>query len=206
MNVSVSILKEYDNLKDVISKVNDSCADFLHVDVMDGKFVSNKKFEYKIYKELFKLSKKPLDVHLMVNNIHTVKKYAKLKPDLLTFHCEIIKNDKIIKYLKRKNIKVGLAINPNTDINKLIPYLNNIDLILIMSVNPGLPSQKFISDVLNKVDVLKQFDISSKMLSIDGGVNDSNINLIKKYNFNMVVSGSYITDSNNYNDKINGLR
>lgn len=206
MLVSVSILKEYDRLINAVKKVNDSNADYLHIDVMDGRFVSNNKFPLEVVRDISSISKKPLDVHLMVDNLDTVRKYADLKPEYLTFHIEILDNFEIIHYIKSLGIKVGLAINPKTDAQKLIPYIDDIDMVLFMSVEPGLGGQEFIESVIDKVKRLKSIAPKDLIISIDGGVNNKTISLCKYAGCNMVVSGSYITDSVSYDEKINELR
>ncbi len=206
MKVSVSILKEYDNLINSVKRVNESSADFLHVDVMDGKFVDNTKFTVDLVKKIKSISKKKLDVHLMVEDEDLIKKYADLLPEFLTFHVEIIKNKNLINYVKEKNIKVGLAINPQTSIKKLLPYINYVDLILFMSVNPGKPAQKFEKNVAAKIKEFKKISPSNLIISIDGGVNDETIKFCKNAKCDMVVSGSYVTDSNDYDEKISKLR
>ncbi len=206
MKVSVSVLKEYDNLYDAVLKVNESSCDFLHIDVMDGKFVDNKKFSVDMVKQIKKVSKKPLDVHLMVNDIKTVMEYANLKPEYLTFHVEIIDDVKTIKYLKSLGIKVGLAINPETDIKYLKPYVSDIDLVLFMSVNPGYGGQSFNYDVINKIKEFKKMSPDNLIINIDGGVNDKTINFCKEAGCNMVVSGSYVTNNQFYDDAINKLK
>ena len=206
MKVSVSVLKEYDRLITAVKKVNESNADYLHVDVMDGIFVKNKKFPYEVSKEVISISTKKIDMHLMVNDENAVLKYSNLEPDIITFHVEILKDKELIKLIKSKGIKVGLAINPNTSIDKLMPYVNDIDLVLFMSVEPGLGGQEFIESVIDKIKEFKKKAPSSLIINIDGGVNDKTISLCKYAGCDMVVSGSYITNSNNYNDNINKLR
>lgn len=201
MEVSVSILKEYENLDYAVEKVNDSIADFLHVDVMDGIFVENKKFDTQMVKDVISKSKKKVDLHLMVQDIKLIKDYIDLKPYYATFHVEVIKDDSLIKYAKEKNVKVGLAINPETDVNVLMPYIDLVDLVLIMSVHPGLGGQKFIKDTLSKVITLKKLK-KNIVINIDGGVNDETAILCKNAGCTMLVSGSYITDSDNYDEKI----
>ena len=120
MKVSVSILKEYDRLINAVKKVNESNADYLHIDVMDGKFVNNTKYTPEMVKDIISISKKMVDLHLMVEDLDLIKEYARLKPDILTFHVEIIKDFEIINYIKSFGIKIGLAINPETKIDKLI--------------------------------------------------------------------------------------
>jgi len=205
MKVSVSILSSYDRLMYAVNKVNESKADFLHVDVMDGKFVNNEKFPLEVVKDISLISKKKLDVHLMVNSILTVKKYAELKPEYLTLHVEIIKNKEIITYLKDLGIKVGLAINPETDIKELLPYINDIDLILFMSVTPGEGGQSFKEEVLDKIKEIKKHINDNIIISIDGGVNDKTIKKCKDAGCDMVVSGSFITNSDNYDERISLL-
>ncbi len=206
MLVSVSILSCYDNLIDSVKKVNKSNADYLHIDVMDGKFVDNEKFPIDITYDVIESSKKKIDLHLMVDSIDTVKKYALLKPDYLTFHVEIIKDDSIIKYLKSLGIKVGLAINPETSIDKLMPYINDIDLVLFMSVNPGYGGQAFKEEVLDKIIKLKECINDNIIISIDGGINSETIDKCKCVGCNMVVSGSFITNNDNYDISIDKLK
>lgn len=202
MKVSVSILSAYDRLINAVKKVNESSADFLHIDVMDGVFVPNKKFELEIVKDIISISKKKLDIHLMVNDLEIIKKYANLRPEYLTFHVEIIKDLEIIKYVKSLGIKVGLAINPDTNIDKLIKYIDYIDLVLFMSVTPGLGGQKFMDDVILKIKEFKSKINKDIIISIDGGVNNNTIGLCKDAGCDMVVVGSYITNSDNYNENI----
>ena len=195
MKVSVSILKECNRLDYAIKKVNESSADFLHVDVMDGKFVKNKAFLFEDYKKVAQLSKKKLDVHMMVQDYSMIEKYLTLKPYLLTFHVEIIKDSSLIKYVKERKTKVGLAINPETSIEVLMPYINDIDLVLFMSVTPGKGGQTF------KKEVPKDL-----IISIDGGVNKDTINMCKTAGCDMVVSGSYVTNDEDYEKQIETLR
>lgn len=206
MKVSVSVLSAYDRLINAVKKVNESSSDFLHIDVMDGKFVPDKKFPMEVVKDIIKISKKPLDVHLMVNEEDLIKKYANLKPNYLTFHVEVIKDYELIDYIKSLGIKVGLAINPETKIEKLIPYIDYIDLVLFMSVNPGLGGQVFKEEVIDKIKRLKEIAPKDLIISIDGGVNDKTINLCKCAGCDVVVAGSYVTNSENYNERIGKLK
>lgn len=206
MLVSVSILKEYDRLINAVKNVNESKADYLHIDVMDGKFVDNNKFPLEVVKDISLISKKPLDIHLMVDDLDTVRKYASLKPEYLTFHVEILEDFEIIDYIKSLGIKVGLAINPKTDVEKLIPYIDDIDMVLFMSVEPGLGGQEFMESVIEKVKRLKEVAPEDLIISIDGGVNNKTVSLCKYAGCNMVVAGSYITNSSDYNERINELR
>lgn len=206
MKVSVSVLKEYERLINAVKNVNESTADYLHIDVMDGIFVDNKKFPLEVTKDIISISKKKTDVHLMVDSIETVKEYALLKPDYLTFHVEILKDIEIIKYVKSLGIKVGLAINPETNINSLFEFLNDVDLVLFMSVTPGASGQQFKDETIDKIKKIKQIAPSNVIISIDGGVNDQTISLCKYAGCDMVVSGSYVTDSNDYSKRIEELK
>lgn len=206
MKVSVSILKEYNRLINAVRKVNESKADFLHVDVMDGVFVDDVKFPLEVAKDVINYSKKKIDMHLMVNDLDTVIKYASLKPDYLTFHVEIIKDNKILHKIKSLGIKVGLAINPETKIDKLLPYIDDIDLVLFMSVNPGKGGQEFKSEVLDKIKEFKKTTNKDLIINIDGGINDKTIDAAKDAGCTLVVSGSYVTNSDNYDSKISSLR
>lgn len=206
MKVSVSILKEYDRLINAVKKVNDSNADFLHIDVMDGKFVNNTKFTKEMVKDIISISKKKIDLHLMVEDLDLIKEYALLKPDMLTFHVEVIDDFKIIDYVKSHGIKVGLAINPETKIDKLAQFVDDIDLVLFMSVTPGEGGQEFKEEVIDKIINFKKLAPKDLIISIDGGVNNKTVSLCKYAGCDMVVSGSFITNSSNYNDRINELK
>lgn len=206
MKVSVSILKEYDRLINAVKKVNDSNADFLHIDVMDGKFVNNTKFTKEMVKDIISISKKKIDLHLMVEDLDLIKEYALLKPDMLTFHVEVIDDFKIIDYVKNHGIKVGLAINPETKIDKLAQYVDDIDLVLFMSVTPGEGGQEFKEEVIDKIINFKKLAPKDLIISIDGGVNNKTVSLCKYAGCDMVVSGSFITNSSNYSDRINELK
>lgn len=206
MKISVSVLKEYDRLINSVKKVNDSSADYIHIDVMDGIFVNNKKFPLEVVKDVKSISRKPLDVHMMVESEQQIKEYAStLLPYYITFHIEVLKDNSIINYIKNLGIKVGIAINPETDYKKIIPYINIIDLVLIMSVNPGAGGQKFIPEVLDKIKKIRELN-SNIDISVDGGINDCTIKLAKEAGCTMAVSGSYITNSDNYNEKIKSLK
>ena len=206
MKGSVSVLSEYDRLIAAVKKVNESTADFIHVDVMDGKFVDNEKFSVEVVKDIISISKKPLDVHLMVKDLETIKKYALLKPEYLTFHVEVLNDREIIDYVKKLGIKVGLAINPETSINELYPYIDDVDLILFMSVKPGYGGQPFKEEVIDKIKSFKKMAPSDLVISVDGGINDKTISLCKYAGCDMVVAGSFITNSDNYDEKIRELR
>ena len=206
MKVSVSVLKEYDRLIKAVKKVNESSADFLHVDVMDGKFVDNEKFPLEVVRDVKQISEKPLDVHLMVESHDLIKEYAKLMPEYLTFHVEVIDDYTLIDYVKSLGIKVGLAINPETDIKRLMPYVDDVDLVLFMSVTPGAGGQEFKEEVVDKIKAFKKVAPSDLIISVDGAVNQKTVGLCKYAGCDMVVAGSYITNKENYEEAIKQLR
>ena len=206
MLISVSFLKNKLGNLETINLLNKTDCDYIHIDIMDGKFTKNKNFEYNEIQNLFKDNKKKLDVHLMVKDAYSyIEDYIKLKPKFITFHIES-KSDikKCIKLIKDNNIKAGLAINPDTRIYNILPYINDIDLVLVMSVVPGEGGQAFIKDVVKKINELKAIQKKYHyIINVDGGVNNETIKLI---NSDMIVSGSYITMSDNYNENIKTLK
>ena len=205
IKISTSILSSKDRINS-IQKLNNTNTDYLHIDTMDGIFVPNTQMSIKEIIDLEKYSKKPLDIHLMVENPENYIKHLENKNiEYITIHIEINKNiDSLINKIKSLGYKVGLSIKPNTNIKEIIPYLDRINLILIMSVEPGFGGQKFIPSSLDKAKELR--DINKNItIEIDGGINDTNIEEIKQY-VDIAVVGSYITNSNDYNQAINNLK
>lgn len=207
MKVAVSILSEKENYKEAINKLNMTDADYLHLDIMDGSFTESISFNIDESKKICSLSNKKLDVHIMSTNLDTIiDEYIILKPNNITFHIENKAIDKYIKKIKDNGIKVGLAINPDTNIDIILPYLDKIDIILVMSVVPGKGGQKFMKEIIPKLEKLRELQKDySYEIEIDGGINDDTIFLVKDY-ADIIVSGSYITNSINYQDSINNLR
>ena len=211
MKVAVSYLSSNYKESKTIELIDNSVADYIHVDLMDGKFVENKNFTISSVVKLLSNTKKKLDVHLM-----TLKpeKYfedlAMLNTEYITFHVEATKNvEATIDKVKTLGLKVGLSINPETNIEELEKYLPLIDQVLVMSVHPGKGGQTFISDVLNKVDdliKLREDNNYSFIISVDGGINDSTIDELKMRDVDMVISGSYICHSNDFDKHINTLK
>lgn len=210
MKVSVSILG-LDDRKKAISLLNNTNCDYIHIDVMDGSFVPNKQFTTEEINNLGIISKKKFDVHLMVDNPREYIENLDISNiEYIIVHSEIAKDiNELLDLIKSYNVKCGLSIKPNTDISILTPYLNKLDLILVMSVEPGFSGQEFISNSLDRVSKLKQIIKNNNLdivMAIDGGINGSNASLVKKSGIDMVVSGSYVTNSLDYQDKINDLR
>lgn len=200
MKIAGSFLKIQDDINKI--KELEKCTDQIHFDIMDGLFTENKTKIKDIQ------IKKDIDIHLMVLDIKSyVDKVLKYRPKYITFHLEatdnIIEN---INYIKEKNIKVGIAINPKTDIEKIYKYLDKIDLVLLMSVKPGKGGQKFIdiSNKLNKLYNYRKENNLSFIIEVDGGINNETIKKVEKAD--IVVCGSYITDSINYENQVKQLK
>lgn len=209
MLISTSILSIKENIDKKILELNNLDVDYIHLDIMDGKFVKNKTRSFnQIVSDINNTTKK-VDVHLMVKDVKKyVDKYLLIKPDIITFHVEAIKDiDSMIDYIKEHNVKVGLAINPNTSIEDLSFYLDKIDVVLVMSVVPGMGGQKFILDVEEKIDELRLLKDAYKynyIIEVDGGINNKTI--LNTLNADMIVVGSYITNSSDYKKQIKTLR
>lgn len=210
MKLSISYLSIKEDLKNKLNLLNNTTTNFIHVDIMDGNFVNNKTMDDLKQIELLKELSKPLDVHLMVEDVDKyIDIYKVLKPTYITFHIEldnIINILETIKKIKELGIKVGISLNPNTSVESLKPYLELIDLVLVMSVVPGMGGQTFIENTFTKLKELN--DLKEKYnfrVEVDGGVNNNLIPKLKEYNVDMVVVGSYITNSNNYQKKISEL-
>ena len=209
MKLSVSILsmKDQFDIKENIKKLNNCNIDFLHIDIMDGKFVKNSTWNCLDVKNILPNNSKPLDIHLMVEDIEKyINDFSILNPKYITFHIEATDNPiKIIKLIKEKNIGVGISIKPNTDVSKLLPYLSLVDLVLVMSVEPGQGGQKFLDNSVEKINYLYQVRNDKNynyVIEVDGGVNNTTIENCRKCD--IVVVGSYIT-KNNYEESIKSL-
>ena len=203
IKVSTSILT-CNNRIQATEKLNKTNTDYIHIDYMDGIFVDNKEFTIEEIKTLSKISTKKLDIHIMAENPEPIIQELKgLNIEYITIHYEINKPlNKIINLIHNQGYKCGISIKPKTDPKNIIEYLKKIDLVLIMSVEPGKGGQKFIPDVLNKIKELKQNNL---IIEIDGGINDTNIEELKNI-VDIVVVGSYITNSSDYNKQINNLK
>lgn len=208
MKISVSVLKEQNNLKDVITRINNTDADYIHIDVQDNTFTENTSLPASLFSDLNEYNNKRLDVHLMSNDLdNRIEEFASLNPEFITFHVEATSNVyKYIQLIKSKGIKVGIAINPDTDVNSIIEYLPYIDMVLVMSVVPGKGGQSFLDNTSYKMEELSKLkERHSFIVSADGGINDKTINIIKDY-VDMIVTGSFITDSDDYQNQINLLK
>lgn len=211
MKVSTSILSIKSNLSDNIKILDKSGTDYIHLDIMDGNFVTNKTWDYNDIKDILKDISTPVDVHLMVSNLdYYIDNFSKINPNNITFHLEATDNiNKYINLIREKNIKVGLAIKPNTDINLIIPYLEYLDLVLVMSVEPGAGGQKFIDSSCDRIKLLKEIKELygyNYIIEVDGGINADTVKLVADSGVDLVVSGSYITNSDNYKERIDTLK
>ena len=202
---------DFGRLIDEIELINKSNADWFHLDVMDGVFVPNITFGSPVL-EIFKnYAKKPLDIHLMiVNPENYIDKFSSYNPDTITFHIEAVKDiSAILKKIKNLNIKAGLAINPDTPIKDLEPYLNEIDMVCLMGVFPGFSGQKFINKTNSRLRDLKNLIESKKskvLIQIDGGVDLSNVKELSRLGADILVSGSCIFKSKNPSKIIDSLK
>ncbi len=188
------------NDKKKIEELNEY-TDYMHYDIMDGLFTDRATNEYDVLLKNTKNVSKPKDVHLMVMDIKKyVDLYSQLNPDYITFHIEATNNPKeIIDYIKGKNIKVGMALNPKTHIEEIIPYLNALDLVLVMSVEAGAGGQPFIdiSDKITFLDNYRKENNLNYIIEVDGGIKPEVIDKVKQLKqADMIVVGSFITNGN----------
>jgi ribulose-phosphate 3-epimerase len=188
--------------------VFDGGADMIHVDVMDGHFVPNLTIGPPVIKRLRNYTKLPFDVHLMISPVHKfIEAYADAGADIITIHPEATENlEESISKIKSLNKKVGVSLNPESKLDLIINYLEKIDLVLIMSVNPGFGGQKFMPEVLNKVKQLKEIKSNKNMnfdIEIDGGINFDNCESAIEAGANILVSGTTVFKSNNGDIKKN---
>ena len=206
MELSVSILNSQDK-KEMVKLLNKTNITYIHVDVMDGIFVSQKTFNIKEIRTISQVSDKKLDVHLMVENpllyIENIKDLTNI--EYITIHLEINKDIKeILTKVKSYGFKTGISIKPNTNLELLLPYLEYIDLLLVMTVEPGLGGQPFILSSSNRLKEIKKLIQNYNIkLEVDGGINNHTIKEVELAD--IAVVGSYITSSNNPIDKINSL-
>ena len=210
MKVSVSILSSSIKAEDITKKLDNSNADFVHLDIMDGKFVENKTWTYgEEIKKITSYTHKKLDVHLMVEKPEKyIEDYALLNTDRIAFHYEAVKDiNGMIELIKNYGLKVGIAINPDTKEDVLFPYLKDIDEVLVMSVYPGKSGQSFIDSSVEKIRNIKEEILRQQTkteISVDGGVNNETGLLFKEAGVDILVSASYL--HNNLYENINILQ
>ena len=203
IKISPSILScNFSKLGEEIESLEKAGADLIHIDVMDGHFVPNITIGAEVIKKIRPLTKVPFDVHLMISPVDNfIEDFANAGSDIITIHPEATKNlKKSIELIKKFDKKVGISLNPDSEISLVEPYLNDIDLILVMSVNPGFAGQKFKPEVLKKLEKIKKIIMSKNLkidLEIDGGISFQNSIDAKNAGANILVSGSTIFNENN---------
>ena len=211
ITISPSILgSSFANMQDTVKLIDQSKAEYIHFDVMDGDFVPNLTFGPQFISNVRQYSKKIFDVHLMINRVGKfLEDYVKAGSDIITFHLEIDENiNELITKIKTNDIKCGIAIKPATPWEDLKPYLNDIDQIIIMTVEPGFGGQKFMEDQLLKIKQLKNFITNNQLhiyLEVDGGVNYETGEKCVEAGSNILVAGSFLFNQENLTQASNQL-
>lgn len=215
IKVSPSILSaNFSNLEKEIKKLNETSCDSIHIDCMDGHFVSNLTFGPKLIADIKPYSKKKFDTHLMIENPSKyIDEYINAGSDIITFHIEAMNNnedaEKLLKYIKSKSIECGIVLKPKTKIKEIMSIISLCDYILIMSVEPGFGGQKIILETLEKVKELVKIRNKEKLnfqIEIDGGINEETAKLAIKAGCDILISGSFLFKNDNMEEKIKKLR
>ncbi|KAF0134556.1 MAG: ribulose-phosphate 3-epimerase [Candidatus Saganbacteria bacterium] len=209
IKIAPSILSaDFSKLGDEIKAVEKAGADLIHIDVMDGHFVPNITIGPLVVKAVKKITNLPLDVHLMIENPDRyIPYFAKAGADIITIHVEASKNlIEDLELIKRNNAKAGVAVNPGAPIESVFNILDKVQMILLMTVNPGFEGQKFLPEVLPKIKSLRQKAGNSLDIEVDGGINAETAKEAVKAGANILVAGSAIFYSSNYREAINKLK
>lgn len=208
--VSPSILSaDFAYLQRDIERVEKAGANWLHIDVMDGHFVPNISIGIPVVKSVKRVTKIPLDVHLMIENpIDYIPKFIDAGADIVTVHQEACSDmlEVVLEYIKARGVKSGVAIKPNTPANVLNDYLDKMDMALVMTVEPGFSGQKFIEEAAYKVEYIKNRVSDEFIIQVDGGINDKTANVCKYLGANSLVAGDYIYKSVDIQAAIDSLR
>lgn len=210
MIIAPSILSsDFANLETEIKRLEQNGADWVHVDVMDGHFVPNLTIGAPVVKAIKPVTKLPMDVHLMIENpAKYVKDFALAGADIITFHYEATKENtfEVINIIKSYDAKVGISIKPKTPVSSIKPYLDFVDLVLIMTVEPGFGGQKFMADCADKIIEVKAYANKEILVEVDGGVNTETSQHCKNCGADVLVAGSFVFSSNNMSEAIASLR
>lgn len=212
IKISPSILSaDFSKLGEEIRKVDEAGAEMIHIDVMDGHFVPNLTFGAPVVTSLRKVSKKVFDVHLMVQNPQDyIVSFANAGADIFTFHVETAPHlHRIIQNIKENGMKAGIALNPGTPLSTITEILSEVDMVLLMTVNPGFGGQKFIPSVLKKIKALKKMIVEENLhvdIQVDGGINKETASQVINAGANILVAGSAIYGSDDIKKSIEELR
>lgn len=213
MEIVPSILDcDFGNLNKEIKEIEKAEINMLHIDVMDGCFVPNISFGFPILNAMKRVTSIPLDIHLMIEKPEMyVERFLAYEPEYLTFHIETATNiQKVINVIKKTSTKVGIATKPSTSLDKVEPYLDQIDLLLFMTVEPGFGGQSFNQNVLKKIEKAKQLkeqrELSKLLFQVDGGINEQTINYIEEDMIDFAVAGTFIFKGNDYKEQIKKLQ
>ena len=207
--ISPSILSaDFANLERDILRAQEAGADWIHVDVMDGHFVPNITIGVPVVKSLKAITNLPLDVHLMIENPDKyIEPFANAGSDIITFHYETGVNiSDTIKSIKSFGKKTGISIKPKTKPDVLLPYLNDVDMVLVMTVEPGFGGQAFMEDCAEKIKFIKENANKDLIIQVDGGINDKTAKICKNFGANSLVAGNYIYKSENISQAIKALK
>ena len=207
--ISPSILSaDFANLERDIKRVEDAGADWIHVDVMDGHFVPNITIGVPVVKSIKKVTNLPLDVHLMIENPEKyIEPFVKAGADILTFHYEAVNDvSAIVDLIKSFGIKAGMSIKPKTSPDEILKYLGILDLLLVMTVEPGFGGQSFMEDCAEKIPVIKRHAPENLIIQVDGGINAQTAKICTSYGANSLVAGNYIYQSDNIISAVQSLR